>query len=213
MNCDVALFQSLENEIHTLNEKLVDIEKTRQSCLDKLRMLDKEVQQNLPVADSKTTIKKIKANDMALTIINTYIQRIDNLLKVNDEPFLLDMVADTKGPCLAPIKEDPFSSQYEESQQRGKLQQVKDAYNQLIRIVMPKLFGKQFAHKNDSNYQTLKQNLAELRNKVHSIITSDEQKLVDAKRIFLQEIDGYLRTLDEMCTCTIKDCIRCQESK
>lgn len=222
MNVDVVLFQQLETEILSLNEKLTDLETTRLSCLAKLTELGDEVRQNqvdqlLAGVDVKVSSKKGKANELALKIISNYVQRIDNLLRVDDEPFLVD-VKKTTAKNSTQAAGESLSSQFLEQSikleqnscsSRSKRQQIKDSYNQLIRRVMPQLFGKQFAHRDESAYRGFKRNLSELRDTVGGIPTADEQKLLDAKRIFLQEIDGYLHTLDQMITCPGKECSRC----
>lgn len=224
MNCDVALFEQLESDINTLNAKLQDLEQTRQDCLARLSELDSDVRQGQLLTAAKVSNKRSKANDLALKIIGNYITRIDNLLKVEDEPFLVDVkIKEVTAPKSTQQQSQlqSLSSQFEASLKvevpsssnvpaREKRQQIKEAYNHLIKFIMPKLFGKQFAHRDEANYRGFKQNLSQLREQVNFISTSDEQKLMDAKRIFLQEMDCYLRTIDEMVTCSEKECQRCK---
>lgn len=224
MNCDVALFEQLESDINTLNAKLQDLEQTRQDCLARLSELDSNVRQGQLLTAAKVSNKRSKANDLALRIIGNYITRIDNLLKVEEEPFLVDVkIKEVTAPKSAQqlSQSQSLSSQFEASLKvevpsssnvpaREKRQQIKEAYNHLIKFIMPKLFGKQFAHRDEANYRGFKQNLSQLREQVNFISTSDEQKLMDAKRIFLQEMDCYLRTIDEMVTCSEKECQRCK---
>lgn len=226
MNCDVARFQRLESEIHSLNYKLADIEHTRQNCLEKLNELYKEVRHNQMLFSVRDEYKMPpkKNNDLALKIIHNYIERIEALLRTDAEPFMVDVIIngddegvkkissstnDYNGSSQLQQANNNNNHNYRTETPKNKRQQIKNAYNHLIRSVMPKLFGKQFAHKDIPDYCSLKQNLTDLRDQVNSVNISDEQKLVDAKRIFLQEIDGYLRTIDEMVTCNVNGCTRC----
>lgn len=227
MNCDVALFEQLESEINLLNDKLQDLEETRQNCLTRLSELDSEVRQGQLLAPAtKVSTKRSKANDLALKIISSYILRIDNLMNFDKEPFLVDVkreTVQTLKTCAqqSVSKGQSLSSQFEQSLQmettssanataRSKRQQIKDAYNQLIKSIMPQLFGKQFAHRDETSYCGFKENLTKLREQVNGISTSDEQKLISARNIFLAEMDNYLRIIDEMVTCTEKECHRCK---
>src|SRR5699024_5438574 len=117
----------------------------------KLAELSYEVRQNqlLASAETKVSSKRSKANDLALQIIDNYVQRIDHLLKVDDEPFLVDAKSRNASKSSQPPQTttQPLSSQLEQSTKvetapgavnataRSKRQQIKDTYNQLIRSV------------------------------------------------------------------------------
>ncbi|KAJ6221942.1 hypothetical protein RDWZM_000487 [Blomia tropicalis] len=238
MNCDLNLFKQLESDLQTLNDKLTEIEQLRLNCVDKLIKLENDIQlnrfDNINIRSNHKN-KQNKSNDLALIIIRKYIQRIETLMNVDDEPFMMNIKlmqndlkrTNSKENVLNSLQQIKSSSHiFEQSidttkrtcsdesgvMARVKRQQIKDAYNQLIQEIMPKMFGKQFDHNDDLNYKEIKSDLEQLRNKIYLISSSDEQRLVDAKRIFMQEIDGYLRTLHDMVRCdpNVSDCDKCK---
>ena len=238
MNCDLNLFKQLESDLQTLNDKLTEIEQLRLNCVDKLIKLENDIQlnrfDNINIRSNHKN-KQNKSNDLALIVIRKYIQRIETLMNVDDEPFMMNIKlmqndlkrTNSKENVLNSLQQIKSSSHiFEQSidttkrtcsdesgvMARVKRQQIKDAYNQLIQEIMPKMFGKQFDHNDDLNYKEIKSDLEQLRNKIYLISSSDEQRLVDAKRIFMQEIDGYLRTLHDMVRCdpNVSDCDKCK---
>lgn len=93
-----------------------------------------------------------------------------------------------------------------------KCQQIKQAYSQLIRSILPKLYGRHFDHRNDADFRDYRHRLEALAERVKRIQIGEEQCLLDAHKLFLMELDGYLHILDDMVRCRIKQCCTCNQT-
>lgn len=92
-----------------------------------------------------------------------------------------------------------------------KCQQIKQAYSQVIRSILPKLYGRNFGHRSDADFRDYRGRLATLAERVRRIPVGEEQCLLDAQKLFLVEIEGYLQILEDMVLCRFKDCSTCNK--
>lgn len=214
----------LEASIQLLNDKLSDLEYCRRECLDKLSELKFKIEDD--ILESRE-MEKCALIRLRLQVVTNFMQRIENLLQVNQEPFMVDakpkkksLKRQTKANFDKSVLDSILSSpnlrtkRIENNSPESALikrQLIKDTYGHLIKSIMPKLYGNNFSHKANSDYRQYQQEIQKLRETVKNIPTQEEQQLVDAKRTFLQETELYLNTLDAMVQCNESGCQYCAD--
>lgn len=200
--------------ITLLYDKLADLRSTQQDCVQKLLEFKQRCEHDL--CNSRGESKASALFKLRLFVADNFLSRIDNLLQEDQEPFMVDVKHFLKK--AGSKKGDPVSaSSVAASSPAGsggqsaeeKRQQIKDIYDHLIRSITPQLYGSHFEHRSNHEYRKYETSLCELRERVRSIPSQSEQQLVDAKRIFLQETELYLRTLQQMVQCDEADCVHC----
>ncbi|KAH7639010.1 hypothetical protein HUG17_3043 [Dermatophagoides farinae] len=238
----------LETSILLLNEKVTELELSRQDCVRKLSQLKIELEQQhqqqqqqqqqqknpnsrkiLPLPPNNNKSRHNYGHILRIKFIENYMKRLENLLRIDREPFLAittcssssssidhhinnvddrfcDEKYDDNGMRIPMPLPPPPPTQLSSSRltttttTEMKCQQIKNYYEYLLKTVMPQLYGNQnsFKNKSDENYCQFRKTLMELRYRVQMITTQSEQQLLDAKRAFIQEIDSYLKTLNNM---------------
>nr|XP_027204922.1 putative uncharacterized protein DDB_G0271606 [Dermatophagoides pteronyssinus] len=232
----------LETSILLLNEKVTELELSRQDCLRKLSRLKIELEQQqqlqqqqqqqknsrkilqLPMTNNKSNHHHQMGHVLRINFIENYMKRLENLLHIDREPFLAITTCSSSSSSIDNHHSndnqiDRFCDKIQPNQSTAKLttemkcKQIKNYYEYLLKTVMPQLYGNQnsFKHKSDKNYCQFRQTLIQLRYQVQIISTQSEQQLLDAKRAFIQEIDSYIKTLDNMIVNDFDDCQQCYD--